>query len=205
MVDKLKVITFKKHRAKWNTCIECDLSYARRKVVLARGFVPCDVLMLGEAPGQSEDVLGAPFVGPAGQLLDSAINLAMDVGDWTKPGVPIRVCLTNLIACIPKEITYSECGEYIDSVGKKTSDPPKWAIEACAERLQEMYRIARPKKLVCVGSIAEKWVPKVLDIVVEDTIAIVHPAAILRAKVASKGLAYQRMCVQLEDLFSELS
>lgn len=58
---------------------------AARHVCLVRGTVPCDLLFVGEAPGASEDVIGRPFVGPAGQLLDEICRRAL--GD-------ISLCLT---------------------------------------------------------------------------------------------------------------
>jgi len=178
----------------------------RKKVVLAKGKLPCDVLFIGEAPGASEDILGRPFVGPAGHLLDMAINSALRVEEWRKHS-PIRLGFTNLIACVPKELIYEELedgepGDFI-GVGSKIPEPDKEYIEACAPRLQEFYEIASPTKVVCVGKLAEKWAPKILDVAIEDTIGVMHPAAILRMDISQKGLAYQRVVVQLEDLFDE--
>ena len=197
------VTTYKAHRAKWDNCELCELCNVRKRVVLARGFIPCDILLVGEAPGASEDVLGSAFAGPAGHLLDRAINRAMDVEDWTQRGVPIRVGLTNLIACIPKEIIRDEDSPSTFTVGKKIAEPAKQHIDACAERLRELYAIAKPKKVVCVGKLAEKFVPKILDVSIENMSGITHPAAVLRMDVSQKGLEYQRICVQLEDLFDE--
>lgn len=171
-------------------------------MVLYKGKIPCDVLFIGEAPGDSEDVSGIPFSGPAGQLLDAAINSALDVENWRKQS-PFRLGFTNLVACVPKEEVPIEEGSNTTTI-VKSGEPAKESIESCASRLEEMYKIARPKKVVCVGKLSEKYVPKTLDIAIEDTIGITHPAAVLRMDYSQKGLAYQRVIVQLEDLFYEL-
>lgn len=172
---------YSEHRKKWKNCERCDLCQTRKHVVLARGTVPCDVLFAGEAPGQSEDVLGRPFVGPAGKLLDRLIARTLD-GQYD-------YCLTNVVACIP-----------IDAeAGGKAGEPPKASIKACAPRLQEMIELAQPSLIVRVGKLATKHV-----ITSIPTIDITHPAAILRMDVTQQGLAYQRCYVAIEDALEEL-
>jgi uracil-DNA glycosylase len=61
----------------WGRGCGSNLCPLARKVVLARGTLPCDVLFIGEGPGVSEDVTGRPFVGPAGSLLDHIVNTAL--------------------------------------------------------------------------------------------------------------------------------
>ncbi|MEK0326406.1 MAG: uracil-DNA glycosylase family protein, partial [Nitrosopumilus sp.] len=131
-MPRAKAMTWKEHRAKWIDCSLCSLCKRRRKVVLARGKVPCDVLFIGEAPGASEDSLGSPFVGPAGHLLDQMIEDALDMTSPDQADLPAidsgpRIAFTNLIACIPKD----EDGNKISS----GDDIPLESIEACSERL----------------------------------------------------------------------
>ena len=59
---------------KWKDCRDCYLCETRNRIVFARGTIPADVLFLGEAPGESENVTGVPFDGPAGNLLDAIIG-----------------------------------------------------------------------------------------------------------------------------------
>lgn len=146
-----KISSWRQHVARWRDCRECELCSNRKNIVLARGIIPADVVFVGEAPGPSEDVLGSPFVGPAGKLLDRLISEAgWNVSDH---GVsPVRYAFTNLVACIPK-----------DDQGSKWGEPPKDAILSCAPRLRDFIEVCRPKLIVAVGQLAEKWLPKILE------------------------------------------
>lgn len=176
---------YQRHVARWKNCKRCNLCEQRQTVVLARGRVPCDVLFVGEAPGVSEDVLGVPFVGPAGKLMDEAIRIALDgQHDYA---------LTNLICCVP-----------LDEDGAKAKEPPKEAILACEGRLKEFTVLCRPRLVVTVGKLADKHFEVPQDIPVPLIINVVHPAAILRMDVSQKGLAFQRMVVTIRDTVEEL-
>lgn len=184
---------FQRHLHRWSDCRACDLCEGRRRVVIARGSVPCDVLFVGEAPGESEDVLGRPFCGPAGQLLDRIISDAFAA--WPKSVADVGVirysyALTNIVACIPRE-----------DDGGKAAEPDPAAIRACAERLQEFVAICRPKLIVRVGALATKWCKPPSGCSVCD---IVHPAAILRANIAHQGLMVQRATVILTNALEEI-
>lgn len=182
-------VSYQQHKARWGGCRDCELFRTRKTVVLARGTVPANVLFVGEAPGASEDVLGRPFEGPAGKLLDKIIWNAI----WNEkphiPDHPYRFAFTNVICCLP-------IGE-----GDKLAEPPKWAVEACAPRLREFIDLADPKLVVCVGKHATRWVPhdpgrKYLD--------MVHPAAILRFDDGPKRMAIARCVVTLREAMEEL-
>lgn len=171
---------FKMYQEKWRSCQLCGLCEGRKNVVLYRGTIPCDVLVVGEAPGRSEDQMGLPFVGPAGHLLDEMLKYAL--ADF--PG--IRLGFTNLVCCFPKE-----------AVGYR--DPSPKEIKACATRLQELICIAKPKLLIKVGKLAEVWTPGVLAVVNCQTVSIIHPAAILKADSSQKPLAVQRTILTVAD------
>jgi len=170
---------YQRHETKWGRCTRCLLCEQRRRIVLARGRVPCDVLFIGEAPGASEDVLGKPFVGPAGKLLDSIIKDAMPEH--------LIYALTNLVCCYPREAK---------STGE--NEPPEEAIEACAPRLKEFVYICQPRVIVLVGRLAVKYVPASL-LLPRKWAEIIHPAAIIRMDVSQRGLARQRARVSIED------
>ena len=170
------------HVKRWNNCKGCDLHKKRNRVVPAKGTIPCDVLFVGEAPGKSEDVLGLPFVGPAGKLLDSIIFKSKEISE-----VFFSYAMTNVIACIPK-----------DDDGNKVTEPPKAAIKACRPRVAAMIELCKPKIIVAVGKVA------VAEMALQNTknielISLTHPAAILRADVSQQGLAIQRATITLAD------
>ncbi len=167
------------HVAKWRDCVDCPLAMQRGRICLARGSVPADVLFIGEAPGQSEDAIGQPFKGPAGQLLDEMILRAIPDG--------ITHALTNLVACFPR-----------DAKDRGENEPEHDEILACRQRLVEFVRVSRPRLIVLVGALAKRyvsgaamfrldgagcqpeWVP---DGTVLEFVEIVHPAHIKRKDV----------------------
>jgi uracil-DNA glycosylase family 4 len=171
----------------------CPNGGRKVKVCLARGSVPCDVLFIGEAPGESENSLGQPFVGPAGQLLDVIIRRALPV--------ETSHALTNLVCCIPR-----------DEGGKAE-------VQCCSDRLVQMVELCRPKLIVCVGRLAKDWLDpgykKGIKLLDEEgnpirQIDILHPAAILRgggkhnANVVFRGLAIQRAVIQIQNAVEDL-
>ena len=183
------------YRNRWSSCEGCALCEKRKKVVLLRGSIPADVLMIGEAPGQSEDVIGQPFVGPAGKLLDAILQDAVEESGWNP-----RLAFTNTVACIP--LVQNEDG----TTSSKLSDPPAWAKEACQDRLTEVVDLIDPRAIVAVGKVASKWLQKVgLDEYGERFAAITHPAAILRAGLSQRGFAIQQATVIVSDLFTDLN
>ena len=190
---------FQEHQRDWLNCTRCSLSHRRKKVVLVRGELPCDVLMIGEAPGAGEDVLGIPFVGPAGKLLDKIVESAwpLELG--------ISIAFSNLLACIPK-----------DSEGNKIhsgEEIPEECLDACSGRLVELVNLCNPKVIVLVGLLARKRIHGQAQFgakwegVNSPTIRfveIIHPAAILRMDISKKGLAVQRCVVALSDSVREI-
>jgi uracil-DNA glycosylase family 4 len=149
--------------------------------VVARGKkIPCDVLFIGEAPGPSEDILGRPFEGPAGHLLDSIIDKSLPE--------EISYAMTNLVCCIPK------------INGEKKSEPGKVHIEACSDRLKEFIEIAQPKLIVRVGSLSKKYCP---DVGVPYT-TIIHPSAIIQSNVAVQELLTSRAIATIRTSVMEI-
>lgn len=165
----------------WKDCTNCNLCHTRKQVVLAKGTIPCHILLIGEAPGFSEDSIGVPFSGPSGFLLDSILDQAGATTD-------IDVAFTNMTCCLP-----------LDDEGTKVDEPDDESVHACSDRLKEFVALADPKLIVAVGSFAWGW----LDPTYRDRIKfhreipvidIRHPAAILRAPEVSKSLEIRR-CV----------
>ena len=152
--------------------------------MLGKGKVPCDILIVAEAPGASEDIIGRPLVGPSGKLLDEIIRQS--------GAEKYRLAFTNLVACIPLD----------DSGEDKLVAPPPEAIKACKNRLIEFAQLANPKMVVCVGALAAKWCPEFLSKKLVY-VNIVHPAAILRGNLAKRGLSIQRAVVILSTAIED--
>lgn len=170
------------HVARWGSCTDCPLCQQRDRICLARGNIPADIVFIGEAPGASEDAIGRPFVGPAGKLLDNIIDRAVPPG--------VRCALTNLVCCFPQE-----------AKSRGNNEPETQEILACEPRLVEFVNIARPKLIVCVGSLAAQWIDHSDTVPVVD---IVHPAAILRMPLAQRQMATQKSVVVLRNAIDDI-
>lgn len=171
------------HVNKWKDCQKCPLGKQRFRICLARGVVPCDVLFVGQGPGASEDAVGEPFKGPAGEKLDQVIERALDSS--------VRVALTNLVCCFPREAKAAG------------NEEPEWdEVVDCRPRLVEFANIAQPRLVVCVGALAEVGVKKVYD---GPRVDILHPAFILaRLPQAQKGMALNKCVVQIRSAWNEV-
>lgn len=177
-------------RERWQDGCGSGLCERARHIVHFRGVLPCDVAFVGEAPGMSEDVLGKPFVGPAGKLMDRIIR------DSLPPDT--RHALMNLVGCVPLAI---------DGKGKATEPTPN-EILTCQPRIFELLQLARPRLVVCVGGLASKhtFPKKVGKTKLADrewfqtpSVSVVHPAAILRASVAVQGFTVHKNVVTIRD------
>ncbi len=152
------------HVNKWKDCQACPLCNQRDQIVLGRGQVPCDVLMIGEAPGEVEDTTGLPFKGPAGALLDRIVERALSDLD-------VVAAYCNLVCCFPRDKKLMGLTNY-----SSNHEPDRAEILACRLRLVEFVNIAQPRLIVCVGALATDYIDQ------QDTIKcinIVHPAHIL--------------------------
>lgn len=156
-------------------CHGCDLYRHATQTVFGEGPENADVVMIGEQPGDQEDVRGHPFVGPAGRLLDRAIaEVGMDRD---------RIYVTNAV----KHFKFEERGKR-----RIHKQPGRTEIVACSAWLDAELRVIEPQLVVCLGAIAAKAVLgpsfKVSErrgelVTMPDyaVIATVHPSSVLRA------------------------
>lgn len=118
-----------------STCPKCDLCKSRTQVVFGYGPVPCNVMVIGEGPGEQEDKEGKPFVGRAGQLLTKIFE---SVGiDREK-----EVYITNVVKCRPPN--------------NRTPFPGE--IAACNPYLRRQIHLVQPKVLLLLGAAAAKTI-----------------------------------------------
>ena len=111
-------------------CRRCGLGETRHHLVFGDGAEDARIMLIGEGPGEQEDLQGLPFVGPAGKLLDDMLE--MIYLDRTK------VYIANIVKCRPP----------------KNRDPMEIEQDACIDYLRNQVALIRPKIIVCLGRIA---------------------------------------------------
>lgn len=209
---------WQEHCQRWEKGCGSEECPGAKNIVLAKGIIPCDVCFVGEAPGESEDVLGYPFAGPAGKLLDHVVEIA--TAPWQMEGTTgwgynqIRMAFTNLVGCIPREkpyLTDFDGEEASKKGGGKATEPLPEQIQACQPRLLHLIEIANPRLIVNVGALARDWMSqdfrkgkdnlKLPEFIPQ--VDITHPAAVLRASVVHKGMLIQKMKVVLRTAIEE--
>ena len=113
-------------------CQACPLGKTRTKSVFGTGDVRAELMFVGEAPGEQEDLSGVPFVGRAGQLLDKFLY-AVDIPRE-------KVYIANILKCRPP----------------KNRDPLPEEEDCCIDYLRAQTALIRPAMIVCLGRIAAK-------------------------------------------------
>lgn len=157
-------------------CRGCDLYRNATQTVFGAGTRKAEIFFVGEQPGDREDIEGEPFVGPAGRILDQALEQA---------GIDRRLAyVTNVV----KHFKFTERGK------RRIHRKPSMAqITACRPWLDAELAEVKPRVVVCLGSTAAqaligrdfrvttdrmKQVPSDLA---EHVTGTVHPSSILRA------------------------
>lgn len=155
---------FDSHKRNWRACTQCDIGYMSHHKVFTRGVLPCDILFAGEAPGQTEDATGWPFVGRSGKLLEEWINCAT-------ADMAVSYAVTNTVLCRPT-----------DKIGGVNRAPTPKEITNCTPRLAEFVLIANPRAVVTLGKPAMEHVTR-LQLAALHGLPLLHlrhPAYILR-------------------------
>ena len=152
---------------KCEACKGCELYKTRTNLVFGTGNRNADIMFIGEAPGESEDLQGIPFVGASGQLLDKYFDAV---------GLPRNsVYIANILKCRPP----------------KNRDPLPEEEDACINNLRAQLALIKPKIIVCLGRVAAKRLIKEDFRITQehgkwfkkgsyDMCAVYHPSALLR-------------------------
>ncbi|MEY2452932.1 MAG: uracil-DNA glycosylase [Acidimicrobiaceae bacterium] len=158
------------------SCRNCDLWCNATQTVFGRGPVPAPAMLIGEQPGDQEDLSGEPFVGPAGRVLDEALD---DVGLDRD-----RLYLTNAV----KHFKWTPRGKR-----RIHQKPNREEVRACSPWLETEVALVSPRVVVLLGATAAQAVMgssfrvtaergKLLaSSLAPAVIATVHPSSILRA------------------------
>jgi uracil-DNA glycosylase family protein len=174
-------------------CRGCGLYRNATQTVFGEGAVGAALMLVGETPGDREDVVGRPFVGPAGKLLDRALETA---------GIDRReVYVTNTV----KHFKWTPRGKR-----RLHRRPDAHEIVACVPWLRLEIDLVTPRVIVCLGATASQallgrgfsvtrdrgrwmespWAPRVL--------ATLHPSALLRIRgTEERHAAFERFVADL--------
>ncbi len=163
-------------------CKACDLWRKGTQTVFGEGSPRAAMMLIGEQPGDKEDIAGHPFVGPAGRILDEALQAAAIDRSV--------VYVTNVV----KHFNWVPAERGKRRIHKK---PRHFEIEACRPWLEAEIALTRPQVIVCLGATAAQallgrnfsvmkqraqFVPSPLA---RWVMATVHPSSILRAPDAA--------------------
>ena len=176
LVPTLKTIAELREAAR--DCKACDLYKTAMQTVFGEGPSKAQIMFVGEQPGDQEDRAGHPFVGPAGKVLDEALEQA---------GIQhSKVYVTNVVKHF--KWTAAERGK------KRINKKPRYSeIHACSPWLEAELQVVKPQILVCLGSTAAQSLlgrtfsvtrqrGQLIDSPLAPYVmATVHPSSILRA------------------------
>jgi DNA polymerase len=173
-------------------CTACPLYREATQTVFGEGPLSAELMLVGEVPGDQEDRLGHPFIGPAGQILQHCLE---EVGLDRD-----QVYITNVV----KHFKFERRGKV--RLHKK---PNSAEIHACQPWLDHEIALVRPKVLMCLGSTAAqvllgadfrvtrmrgKWIESTLA---PRVLATVHPSSILRGPHEEREPETRRLIADL--------
>jgi uracil-DNA glycosylase len=179
-------------RAAVQECRACDLWEGATQAVMGEGARGASLMLVGEQPGDREDIEGHPFVGPAGKVLGQGLERAgVDPGD---------AYITNVV----KHFRYRARGKR-----RIHQTPDRWQVNACLPWLRAELALVRPAALVCLGATASQALlgshirigrdrgrPIESDLAELVTITT-HPSAILRAQDEDRQAAMEQFVADL--------
>jgi uracil-DNA glycosylase family protein len=181
-------------------CRACELYKGTTQAVFGEGLVRSQVMFVGEQPGDREDREGHPFVGPAGRMLDKALEEA---------GIDRKLAyVTNAV----KHFRYEERGKR-----RIHQRPSAEHIRACRPWLDAELALVQPRVLVCLGAVAAQALLGSKIRVTKDrgkpleselapvVLVTIHPSAILRERdEPARDQAFRAFVADLELVAAEL-
>jgi uracil-DNA glycosylase family protein len=181
-------------------CRACDLWEGATQAVMGEGAARASLMLVGEQPGDREDIEGHPFVGPAGKVLDQGLERAgIARGD---------VYITNAV----KHFRYKLRGKR-----RIHQKPDRWQVTACFPWLQAELAAVKPAALVCLGATAGQALlgshirigrdrGRPIDSDLAELVSLTtHPSAILRADGEDREEAMEMFVADLTEVAKWLS
>jgi uracil-DNA glycosylase len=173
-------------------CRACALCESRTQTVFGVGHERARLMIVGEAPGEQEDLQGEPFVGQAGKLLDQMLRALGLARDATEAERAVFIC--NTLKCRPPR--------------NRNPDPAETA--QCAPYLERQIALVQPKLLLAMGRFAAQSLLGTDDAIGKlrgrvhqrhgvPVIVTYHPAYLLRT-LADKARAWDDLCLAAQVL-----
>lgn len=192
--------TLAKLRESVRECRACDLWEDATQPVMGEGAAHASLMLVGEQPGDREDIEGHPFVGPAGRVLDDGLERAGIARD--------DVYITNAV----KHFRYKLRGKR-----RIHQKPDRWQVVACFPWLEAELAVVKPEALVCLGATAaqallgshirigrDRGRPVDSDLAELVTLTT-HPSAILRTEDEDREQAMDQFVADLTTVAKWLS
>jgi DNA polymerase len=172
-------------------CTACKLCESRRQTVFGVGNPHAHWMIVGEAPGEQEDIQGEPFVGKSGQLLDSMLR-AIGLGRQASTDPARQVFIANTLKCRPP--------------GNRNPEPEELA--RCEPFLIRQIELVQPKIILAMGRFAVQSLLRSNEPIGKlrgrvhryhgvPLIVTYHPAYLLR-NLEDKARAWDDLCLALE-------
>ena len=165
-------------------CERCELSKKRINLVLGRGQMDATILIIGEAPSKSEDLLGQAFTGDSGRLIEDTLQ---------RSGIPLEKCyFTNTLLCRP-----------CDAQNGESREPSEKEIFLCLDNvLNTIQSLKHLKGIILTGKTAKKWYSTRLKHFPQ--VHIMHPSVLL--KQGGKASPFYRDILNtLKEFYNEIS
>jgi uracil-DNA glycosylase len=176
-------------------CRACDLWEAATQAVMGEGAGDASLMLVGEQPGDHEDIEGHPFVGPAGRVLDVGLERAGITRD--------DVYITNVV----KHFRYKLRGKR-----RIHQKPDRWQVTACLPWLEAELAVVKPEALVCLGATAAQALlgsqirigrdrGRPIDSDLAELVTLTtHPSAILRTEDEDREQAMDMFVADLRQV-----
>jgi len=191
MVEGLDAMDWASLRASVAACQACGLCEGRTQTVFGVGAEQADWLVVGDAPGATEDLQGEPYLGEAGQLLDAMLHA---VGR-SRTGEGARAAyVTHVLKCRPST----------------NRNPQPAEVAQCAHYLARQVALVQPRVILALGSLAaqallnsQEPIGKLRGQVHQFQgvpVVVTFPPSLLVRTPANKGKAWADLCLALEQL-----
>jgi len=173
-------------------CRFCELYEGRNNIVWERSKGNPDIIFVGEAPGEQEDIQGIPFIGSSGKILDAALDYAK-IDNYV---------ITNLVKCRPPH----------------NRKPSAYECTMCGYYLDDQIEEYKPKLIVCLGATSLDYFFKgnsrKITVMTKETtesgaflekngnkfVAVFHPSYVLRGGMAY--LDYYELFVKIKEILN---